>query len=488
MAFRIFLYRLTGLVCSLLFTAAYATDRPNIVFILSDDLGWADTTPYGHTRFYQTPNLDKLASRGILFTRAYAASPLCSPTRASILTGQNLARIGITAPNCHLPQVKLKASVQAMAPPNKKSLQVESATRLNTSYFTLAEALKQAGYATGHFGKWHLGSEPYSPLEHGFDIDIPHTPGPGPAGSFVAPWKFKNFNPKTPGEHIEDRMADEAVAWITQNKDQPFFLNYWQFSVHAPFDAKKSLIEKYTKSVDQNDPQRCPTYAAMVESMDDSVGRLLDTLDRLGLTEKTAIVFFSDNGGNMYNKVDGVAPTSNAPLRGGKATTLEGGIRVPCLVSWPGITSPGGRSDVLIQSTDFYPTILKRLNLEAQAGQIFDGIDISDALRGKELSRQAIYTYFPHSPPIVPDVLPPSAVVVTDEWKLIRLFHEGENGEHAYRLYNLKDDIGETKDLSGDFPDRVSELDQMLGNFLAETQAVLPRPNPRYRAASNKKP
>jgi arylsulfatase A-like enzyme len=274
--------------------------KPNIVFILADDLDWADTTLYGHTRYYKTPNLQRLAKRGMTFTRAYAASPLCSPTRSSILTGLSPARTGITTPNCHLPQVVLQATQGTKAPPNSKSIGPAPVTRLNTTYFTLAEALKEAGYATGHFGKWHLGPEPYSPLQQGFDVDVPHHSGPGPAGSYVAPWKFKDFDadPAEPNQHIEDRMAKLAVAFMEKHKSEPFFLNYWMFSVHAPFDAKKALIEKYRKTADTNDPQRSPTYAAMVESMDGAVGRLLDTLDRLGIAERTMIVFFSDNGGN----------------------------------------------------------------------------------------------------------------------------------------------------------------------------------------------
>ncbi len=454
--------------------------RPNIVFILSDDLGWADTELYGKTKLYKTPNLLRLAKRGMVFSRAYSASPLCSPTRASILTGQSPARIGITAPNCHLPEVKLAASVQKSAPPTAKALQCESATRLNTSYGTLAEALKSAGYATAHFGKWHLGAEPYSPLQQGFDIDLPHTPGPGPAGSFVAPWKFPNFKERTPAEHIEDRMGDEAVAWMTKNKDKPFFLNYWQFSVHAPFDAKKSLIEKYKGLVDPKSPQRSPTYAAMVESMDDSVGKLLDALDRLGVADKTAIVFLADNGGNMYNTVDGTTPTSNAPLRGGKATVYEGGLRVPCIVSWPTVTKPGSRnSEAIIQSTDFYPTILELLKLKPESNQIFDGRSIASALLGKPLAPKPIFTYFPHSPK-VPDSLPPAVTVHSGDWKLIRLFHQGEKGAHAYQLYNLKDDLGEARDLAASQPERVKQLDALIEGFLKDTKAVVPLPNPTY--------
>ena len=185
--------------------------------------------------------------------------------------------------------------MQVMYTPDRKAVPVNSVTRLKTDYLTLPKFLKAAGYATGHFGKWHLGHEPYSPLEHGFDVDIPHHPGPGPAGSYVAPWKFKDFDhdPDIPDEHIEDRMAKEAVAFMERHRDQPFFLNYWMFSVHAPFDAKKSLIDKYRSRVNPSGPQRSPTYAAMVESMDDAVGTILDTLDRLELADNTIIVFDS---------------------------------------------------------------------------------------------------------------------------------------------------------------------------------------------------
>ncbi|MFM1800693.1 MAG: Arylsulfatase, partial [Planctomycetota bacterium] len=248
--------------------------RPNVIFILADDLGWADTTLYGHTNLYQTPNLKKLADRGLLLTRAYSASPLCSPTRSAILTGQSPARTGITTPSCHLPQVVLQATVPKQAAADQKVVMPTSVTRLKTEYRSMAESFKDAGYVTAHFGKWHLGPEPYSPKEHGFDYDLPHHAGPGPAGSYVAPWKFRDFDhdPAIPDEHIEDRMAKEAVAFMEKHRDQPFFLNYWMFSVHAPFDAKKSLIEKYQKLVKPDDRQKSPTYAAMVESMDDAVG------------------------------------------------------------------------------------------------------------------------------------------------------------------------------------------------------------------------
>ncbi len=456
-----------------------APARPNILLILADDLGWSDTTLFGTTKFYETPNVERLARRGMTFTRAYAASPLCSPTRASILSGQNPARVGITAPVCHLKTERLKAEVRPKAPANAKALICDSATRFDTDHFTLAEALKLAGYATGHFGKWHLGPEPWSPLQQGFDVDVPHWPGPGPAGSFVAPWKFPDFKERTPSEHIEDRMADEAVAFIEKHKDGPFFLNYWQFSVHAPFNAKEAYIERHRKRVDPKDAQRSPTYAAMVQSLDDAIGRMLDALERLGIADNTLIIFYSDNGGNMYNEVDGTTPTSNRPLRGGKATMWEGGIRVPAIFSWPGRIAAGARNDSRIQSTDLYPTLLELLGLKPRPGQIFDGVSIAPALEGRAFDRGPMFTFFPHQTK-VPDFLPPAVSVHRGDWKLIRLFHQGENGAHAYELFNLRNDQGERNNLAAANPKLVAELDGLIGGFLRDTQAVVPRTNPDY--------
>lgn len=455
--------------------------KPNVVFILADDLGWSDTTLFGTTELYRTPNIERLAARGMTFTRAYSDSPLCSPTRASILTGLSPARHGITSPSCHLPQVILNAHPKPDGPPDTKATVLTSVSRLDTKYYTLGEMFRDNGYATGHFGKWHLGAEPYSPLEHGFDVDVPHHPGPGPAGSYVAPWKFKDFDhdPDIPDQHLEDRMAQEAVAFMEKNHDRPFFLNYWMFSVHAPFDAKQKLIEKYRQQIDGNSPQRSPTYAAMIESMDDAVGTLLDTLDRLRIADNTIIVFASDNGGNMYNEVDGTSPTSNAPLRGGKATMWEGGVRGPAIVVYPELVNAGSRSNEVIQSGDYYPTLLELLDIEPQPRQFFDGVSIVPALQGKPLDREATFTFFPHRT-AVPDWLPPSVSVHTGDWKLIRIFYGGDAGQHGYRLYNLSDDIGERNNLATDQPDRVRKLDQLIEKFLEDTRAVVPLPNPRF--------
>lgn len=484
------LRRLAFLLFALSPSLSAFSAQPNVIVILADDLGWSDTTLYGTTTFYQTPNVERLAKRGMTFTRAYSASPLCSPTRSALLTGLSPARTGITTPNCHVPQVTLETTMPKTAAPNQKAIQPNPPTRLKTEYRTLAETLKDAGYATAHFGKWHLGPEPYSPLQQGFDFDLPHHPGPGPAGSFVAPWKFANFKEKSPGEHIEDRMAAEAVAWMEQQNGKPFYLNYWMFSVHAPFDAKKANIEKHRARIDPKDTQRCPTYAAMIQSMDDAIGTLLDGLDRLKLADNTIIIFTADNGGNMYNEVDGTTPTSNRPLRGGKATLFEGGTRVPCVIVWPGIAAPGSRSDAIIQSEDFYPTLIAGVGVQplgesersAKAStptQRFDGSSILPALKGDALAGKAVFQYFPHNPG-VPDWLPPAVSVHRDDWKLIRIFHGGEKGAHRHLLFNLRDDLGEKNNLAATKPELVAELDALIETFLADTKAIVPVPNPKF--------
>ena len=455
-----------------------AVEKPNIVLILADDLGWSDTSLTG-SKYYKTPNIERLAKRGVFFSNAYSASPLCSPTRCSIMTGQNPARTGFTSPTGHLVPEIMKASVNHGAKPTDRQIGCTSITRMSTDHFTLAEALKEGGYATGHFGKWHLGREPYSPLQHGFDVDIPHWYGPGPAGSFVAPWKFPDFKEKYPKEHLEDRMSDEAVNFMEVNCKIPFFLNYWQFSVHAPFDAKAELIEQYKKTRDPKNPQQSPTYAAMIHSMDDGVGKILDTLDRLGIAEKTIIIFYSDNGGNMYNVVDEGTATSNAPLRGGKASMYEGGIRIPGIVCWPGVTKGGTVNDSLVQSEDLYPTILEMAGLPARPEQALDAFSMVPAIKGGEGLRKATFSFFPHAPH-VPEWLPPSVCVRSGDWKLIRIFHDAPGGGHRYELYNLVSDIGERNNLAASQPERVQAMDAMIEKFLTETSAVVPQPNPKF--------
>ncbi|WP_414664763.1 sulfatase [Horticoccus sp. 23ND18S-11] len=482
---------------------AARTGRPNLVFILADDLGWSDTTFNRPNAFYETPNIQRLAQRGLRFTQAYAANPLCSPTRASILSGLYPARIGITAPVCHLPQVIMEKSAIKKAAPTAKVLVAQSVTRFDTSYYTLAEAFKAGGYATGHFGKWHLGPEPYSPLQQGFDVDYPHWPGPGPAGSYVAPWKFPEALKFTgqPGEHIEDRMATEAIAFMKAHKDEPFYINYWAFSVHAPYDAKPALIEKYRAKAAKLPPgsgQRNPVYAAMVQSLDDNVGRLLDTLDELKLAEKTIIVFFSDNGGVHWlagtpeaTQALGIADipiTSNAPLRGGKATTYEGGTREPCVIVWPGLTKAAAVTDTIIQSVDFFPTFADVLKLQIPDTLKFDGKSFAPALRGTAHDRGPTFCHFPHTTPASGGLA--STWVRVGDWKLIRFYCLNDDQSDLLELYNLKDDLGETRNLAAQQPARVAELNALITGFLKDTDAVVPPRNPDYdpRAQTGKAP
>ena len=468
--------------------SANSSVRKNVIFILADDLGWADTTLYGQTSLYQTPNLERLASRGMLFERAYSNSPLCSPTRASALTGQLPDRHGSLTPIHHKPEVRMKPEAIAKGDPSQKCLKLKSVSRLDTAWPTLGKQMKQAGYATGHFGKWHLGREPYSPLEHGFDVDVPHWPGPGPGGWFVAPWKFPSFQANLPQEHIEDRMAEEAIAWMKQQDEKPFYMNYWQFSVHAPFDAKKSLVDYYRPKIDLSSTQRSPTYAAMVHSLDDAIGTLLDYLDAAGIADDTVIIFASDNAGNEYNGIREVdvngneyvtAPTDGVVLRGGKATVYEGGIRTPCIVVWPGVVKPGSVSSEVIQTSDFYPTLHAQLGIALPENHVVDGIDISPALEGGTLDREAIFTYFPDMPQ-VPEWLPPCMAVHAGDWKLIRIFHNGEDGKHAYRLYNISEDIGERNNLADAYPEIVERLDQLIEDRLVASNAVRPVPNENF--------
>ena len=470
-------------------SAALAKEPPpNIVFILADDLGGHDLGCYGST-FHRTPNIDSLAKKGMLFTNAYSASPLCSPTRSSILTGLAPARIGITAPNCHLPAVQLEKRL-ASGGPTAKVLVADSITRLKTDYITLPKTLKNAGYRTGHFGKWHLGAEPYSPLQHGFDVDLPHTPGSGPGGGngYFAPWAFwKGVG--NAGDHIDDRMADEATKFIRENKDRPFYLNFWAFGVHSPWMGKKDYIEEAAKRADPKAAQRNPVYAAMIRSLDDAVGRIVATLEENKLTENTIIVFTSDNGGwhNVAKEATnneayaGIPVTSNAPLRSGKASNYEGGTRVPLLVVWPGKTKAGSRSDTLAQSTDFFPTLLEMTKLETPKGAKFDGTSIAPAFLGEPVKRDVLFSHFPHGGRSDIDGFRPATWVRNGDWKLIRFFADNPDGSDKLELYDLKLDVGETKNLAPEKPELAKELNGLIGGFLKDTEAVVPKRNPNYR-------
>ncbi len=480
---------LLGLVAGAAAARNAAPRPPNVIFILADDLGWSDTTLYGTTRLYQTPNLERLAARGMRFRNAYAANPLCSPTRASILTGLYPGRIGITAPVCHLPEERFSAALVRSARPDLKALQQVSATRLKHEYVTLAEVLKEAGYATAHFGKWHLGREPYDARHQGFDVDWPSEPNlPGPGGGYLAPWRFirKAEYQGRPGEHIEDRMSREAAQFIREHRDRPFYLNYWAYSVHSPWSAKPELVEQYRPKVDPASPQRNPLYAAMVQSLDDAVGTLLDAVDETGIARETVIVFFSDNGGWIWPPrqtappgYEAIPATSCAPLRGGKATLYEGGTREPCVVVWPERVKPNSRTEALLSSVDWHPTLLEICGVRPSAERRLDGISQVPALLGRGRPRDTVMCFFPHYTPATGNL--PGSWVRRGDWKLIRFHHDGEHQDDRFELYRLRDDPGETRNRAAEEPERVKELNALLETHLQDIQALVPTRNPAYR-------
>lgn len=491
--------RLAALLLALpAFSRAAETRPPNVVLILADDLGARDLGCFGST-FYETPNVDRLASRGVRLTNAYSASPLCSPTRASIMTGQNPARTGITAPGCHLEKVHLKK--QLLSGGDRVHV-ANSVTRLKPDYHTLAEALKAAGYATGHFGKWHLGhnmapGDAYEPKDQGFDVDWPHTPrAPGPGGGYFAPWKFIT-NPAIKdesGRHVDHRMADEAGAFIRASKGRPFFVNFWLFSVHSPWNARADVIEHFREKADPANPQRNPLYAAMVKSMDDAVGRLLEHIDESGEADNTLVVFWSDNGGYAYppkmtdpKGYAEIPATSNLPFRSGKASLYEGGTREPGIVVWPGRVKPGTTADFLMQSTDIYPTVLAACGVSTKAGQKVDGFDQTSALTGGPSPRTQIFSHFPHGNAprdAVMDGNYAGSSIREGDLKLIRFYARADDGSDELELYDLAKDPGERHNLAMEKPEIVSRLNDLLQHNLLDNEAVIPKFNPDFGKAA----
>ena len=457
-----------------------ASKRPNIVFFLVDDMGWMDSTLYG-SKYYHTPNVERLAKRGMMFTDAYAANPLCSPTRASILTGKYPCRLGITTPACHLPAQPDVPVLGKTAPPFHKVVCPRSRRFLPLEEHTLAETFRDAGYATAFIGKWHLGhDEKWWPKAQGFDINIAGGRYPGPP-SYFSPYRIRTLRDGPSGQYITDRLTDEAEGYLRKaaRADKPFMLCFWHYAVHAPFQGKEDLIAEYRKRKDPRGKQGSATMGAMIQSMDESLGRLLDTLDKLKLADDTIIIFFSDNGGNMYNTVDGLTPTNNHPLRGGKGSIYEGGVREPCIVVWPRAVKPGTRSSEVISSIDWYPTMLDMAGIPKPAKAQFDGLSIAPALKGTPaLDREAIFCHFPHYIPATGNL--PATSVRKGRWKLIRLYGEGPNRSHGHELYDLAADIGETKDLAAKMPDKVKELDALITQHVNTTGAVVPILNPAY--------
>ena len=449
---------------------------PNIVFFLVDDMGWVDTTVNGST-YYETPNMERLARRGVTFTNAYSASAVCSPTRASIMSGQYPARLHFYAAAGHRPP--RAAGLKKSAKPNEKVVTPRSASFLPLDVVTIAEALKPKGYVSELIGKWHLGRESYWPNRQGFDVQIAGGEHAGPK-SYFSPYRVKNLPPGPEGEYITDRLTDEAVAFLQANRDGPFMLHLWHYGVHGPWGAKEEVTATFEDKSDPRGLQSSPVMASMLKSVDDSLGRILDTLEALGIADTTIVVFTSDNGGNVHTRIGGHVVTNNAPLKGGKGMIHEGGIRVPLIVSWPGLTSLGAISDMPVSSTDFYPTLLEAARAGAPAGQPLDGVSLVPALAGERTDRRPLFFYEPNYSAF----RYPSAAVRLGDWKLVRRFGDGPDGRHKHQLYDLSADIGEANDLAASRPEIVGELAELLDDFLERTGAILPVANPSYDPAA----
>lgn len=458
--------------------------RPNFVVFLIDDLGWTDLGCYG-SDLYQTPAIDKLAADGVRFTNAYAACTVCSPTRAALMTGKYPARLHVTdwIPGHARPYAKLKVPDWTM--------------KLEHRHTTLAEALKAAGYKTAHVGKWHLmppgGPDmwDYEPRRHGFDINIGGNQWGSPGSYFypyAGPGQARRVEPLPPGgsegEYLTDRLTDEAIKILREWKTGPFFLYFAHYAVHTPLQAKKPDIDRFQGLVWPTMRHKNPTYAAMIWSVDQSVARIRASLAELGLDRNTVIIFTSDNGGlDRHGSGD---PTDNAPLREGKGTAYEGGVRVPTIVYWPGVTPAGAISDEPIITMDLYTTILDIAGIPVPASdrQEIDGLSLVPILKNPRahLNREALYWHYPHYHTM--GATPYSAIRAGD-WRLIEFFEDNQ-----IELYNLKEDLGETQELSKKYPDVARKLLEKLRQWRKTVGAQLPSPNPQYdpKRASESQP
>jgi arylsulfatase A-like enzyme len=452
--------------------------RPNVVFLLIDDLGGRDLGCYGST-FYETPNLDRLATQGALFTDAYAAAPVCSPTRASILSGKYPANVGVT-------QYIGGHGVG-------KFLDVPYNGFLPSHEYSLAHAFRDGGYQTWHVGKWHLGPRRTWPDQHGFDVNIGGCEWGHPK-SYFSPYRCPTLSDGPDGEYLTDRLTDEAIELIENAGNRPFFLNFWHYAVHIPIDSPAHLVDKYEKKaaalgLDAVDPfetgehfpfwqnrlariqrrtvQSDPAYAAMMENLDANVGRLLEALDRSGRAENTIVIFTSDNGG--LATAEG-SPTCNAPLSEGKGWMEEGGVRVPLLMRWPGQIAPGARFDEPVTSPDFYPTLLSAVGLPARPEQHSDGRDFARLLRGETFDRGPIYWHYPH---YSNQGGTPSAGIREGRWKLIYRFESDD-----CQLFDLTDDISEEHDLATVEVETTGRLRATLLRWLDTVATPRPKPNP----------
>ncbi len=442
---------------------AHASQRPpNVVLILIDDLGWRDLGCYGGAEF-ETPRIDRLAREGMRFTNAYSNCPVCSPSRAALLTGKNPARLQFTG---HITAIE-----RHRHPDGSRILPPDDLMHIPLEEVTLAEALKPAGYVSASIGKWHVGGEGFWPEDQGFDENIGGwTHGSPP--SYFYPYKNpdKDWNPSIPtlhggkpGEYLTDRLTDESIRFIETHRDKPFFLYLTHYAVHFPLQAPKELVQKYERKLAGKNSGIDPTYAAMVENMDSNTGRVLDTLDRLGLTENTVVIFYSDNGG------EGDA-TNNSPLRRDKSWLYEGGIRVPLIVKWPGRVEAGTVCHEPVIGSDLYPTISELAGEEARQGEPLDGVSLVPLLEGADrLNRDALYWYYPH----YPKSKEPGAAIRKRNYKLID-FYDPPRME----LYNLANDLSEQHNLVERMPEKAQSLRAELYRFLERVDAKMHTLNP----------
>jgi arylsulfatase A-like enzyme len=440
--------------------ALSAQQPPNVLLILIDDMGWTDLACYG-SKFYETPQIDRLAASGMRLTSNYSACTVCSPTRAAIMTGKYPARLHLTdwIAGHKRPYAKLKVPDWQQHLPHEES--------------TIAEAFHAAGYVTGHIGKWHLGNEPYWPKSQGFDVNIGGCHVGSPPSYFFpyvrAGLSLPGLEEGKPGEYLTDRLTDEAIHFISANRDKPFFLYLPYYAVHTPLQAKPEKIAKYRAKADPANPQHNPTYAAMIESLDEGIGRLLAHLDTLKLRDQTIVIFTTDNGGLELNQV-----TANDPLRAGKGSAYEGGVRVPLIVSYPPKIEAGSTSAVPAMSIDLFPTLAELCGLSEQKPQpAWDGISIAPVLLQKgTVERDNLYWHYPH---YHPGGATPYGAVRSGDWRLIEFY---ENGK--VELYHLKDDIGEAKDLAEALPEKREALLALLRAWRTNVGAQMPTPNPDF--------
>jgi arylsulfatase A len=462
-------------VCSIAPASAFmqisseASQRPNVILILADDLGWMDLSCQGSS-YYQTPFIDSMASEGIRFTNAYASGPLCSASRASILTGQMTTRTGITStvPYTHTEPRFFRTSQEwsRIVPPPQFS-------ELQHDFITFPEVLKDNGYITAHIGKWHLGTEPWYPQHHGFDINL--------GGTFRGASPYYNFNldeivAADSNEYLTDRLTDEAVRFIRSSNDQPFFLQLAHFAVHGPMQAKPEKIEKYKKCIPEGSKQNNPVYAAMVESLDESVGRVLQALREEKLLDNTLVIFTSDNGG-VTLRPNGERWTSNEPLRSQKMDIYEGGIRVPFIAFGPGVKS-GQVSAVPVIGYDIFPTVLAYCHIPLPEGNPCDGRSLLPLFEGQADQEEVpVYWYYPNFAPKEETYWgEPRAAVRKGGWKLIQVF------EGPAELYNLDQDIGESCNLIDQYPEVAAEMKTLLESKLKSSipDGWYPVANPKY--------